>query len=148
LVRRAGKRVMMTVAVLGCLLSAIGSGGTVVLCLGEDGHVAVETGARGSRCDSFTGRDASPAPPAVNGKPASGLSPCGSCVDIPLLTDHTAVARGVERNPSGSGNGSRCVSLPERPRSIPEPAPGLRPASNAPACRRAAAALSTTILLI
>ena len=148
MVRRAGKRALMALVVAGCLLPALGSGGTVVLCLGADGHVAVETGARGNCCDSFSGRGAPAACPAVKGKTTSGLLPCGSCVDIPLFTDHTATVPGVERNPPGSGEGSRSVSLPGTPGSIPDQASGPRPVSRPSFLKSAAALLSTTVLLI
>jgi len=66
-------------------LAAMPAGGPrLVLCLGADGHVALEHAADGASCSTpvLPAKAAEPAaPPAVH---ADGDSHCGACVDMPL----------------------------------------------------------------
>ena len=65
-----------------CLLVPMGAG-SVVLCIGADGHIGFEP-VRNSRCTTLL---------ALTSTPSSQITPwtappdhCGPCVDVPLLT--------------------------------------------------------------
>src|SRR5262249_42540846 len=78
-----------------CLLMPMGVG-SVVLCIGADGHIGFES-ARNSRCTT---------PLAPTSTPLSQLTPwtapsdhCGPCVDAPLVTSDVASHRFVPAFP-------------------------------------------------
>jgi hypothetical protein len=71
--RRKQLQVYMTLSVY--LLSG-GVGGSSRLCIGADGHMDIESG--NTRC----------CPEDNSTAPADQKYPCGTCLHIPLLTDH------------------------------------------------------------
>ncbi len=69
---------MCLVAILPVVL---GGAGGLVLCLGEDGHIAIEV-AHGEPCDSHGGRGGEKRPAHANEGAIGALLP--SCFDIPI----------------------------------------------------------------
>ncbi len=93
------RRVHSTLATLSCLLFLLASGPDVVLCFGDDGHVALETASPGKGCTpapcpssstdaSFAGTHLAPA----------NIHPCGSCLDISLQGENQAAFHRPDRN--------------------------------------------------
>lgn len=64
-----------------------GLGASCYLCIGSDGHIRVETARSlcGSCCDGV-GRS-SPHDDACGETACASSEPCGSCIDIPLLSE-------------------------------------------------------------
>lgn len=72
------------------VLASVGARGAV-LCVGEDGHLAVEFGCFGESCSA----------PAMPGAELS-TSQCGSCVDTPLLGDLARATLQTDRTASAT----------------------------------------------
>lgn len=74
-----------------CLLLTLGTGALAnaaemlghVLCIGDDGHVAVER-IVGNDCDTAHAHAPPPAAPAQSGAPLVQATHCGGCTDIEL----------------------------------------------------------------
>jgi hypothetical protein len=66
-----------------CLLVVFSNCGVVVLCIGEDGHIAIETAGSGCCGHTLSAISKGDATAFIeDSSPAS--EDCGSCVDIPL----------------------------------------------------------------
>lgn len=72
-------------------LASVGAQGAV-LCVGEDGHLAIEFGCSGDSCSTSDTPDLA----------LSTSSQCGSCVDTPLLNDLARSTPHSDRSTSAS----------------------------------------------
>ena len=71
------------ISVVICLLVALSNCGVVVLCIGGDGHIAIETTGSGCCGHTFSAISKGDATAFIEDSgPAN--EDCGSCVDIPL----------------------------------------------------------------
>ena len=80
-------------------LFALGGGEGLVLCFGDDGHVAVETSAIETCCKSLSNSGLREIPrSSLNSKDEHSLPSCGTCMDIPLSFGKKAVYSQPERS--------------------------------------------------
>ena len=70
-----------------CFLVVIGNSESVVLCVGQDGHVAIEV-ANSDCCDQYLNAPAQTSPNPYTNSDHTSASPCGDCIDIPLHGDY------------------------------------------------------------
>ena len=92
------KSCIVCLSVMLCFLLAVSGTQTVVLCYGEDGHIAIEA-AWSSCCSKIS---EGPSQVCSADSPEKGFSSerdCGACVDIPTSIGFAAVAK-----ESGRGN--------------------------------------------
>jgi len=93
-------QVQKTIAVsvaLTYLLSGMGVAARTVLCIGTDGHVAIEFAEDGI-CTSFSGENADNSSTGLAAQPTVPTNRhCGSCIDIPLGTGEVAKQPVVHR---------------------------------------------------
>ena len=102
---RLRKVLVQFVSVVFCLSVALGNSGAVVLCVSEDGHIAVETAGNNCCTDPLNDTPETPATALHNGgQPADG-DDCGSCVDIPLSSSLTGTFN-IAKKPSPAFLGS------------------------------------------
>jgi len=95
------------VAAIACVLFALGSAEGLVLCCGDDGHVALETSVTGTCCHSGLSMGSQKASHSVLSlDDHCSKSPCGICVDIPLSAGQKAVYSAQDRNkrPAATAN--------------------------------------------
>ncbi|MHC4463564.1 MAG: hypothetical protein ACYS6W_14905 [Planctomycetota bacterium] len=93
---KIGRSFVRCIITATCLLVALGNSGTFILCIGEDGHVAIEAAV--SDCCESHRVDVTETPFVAFGRsdPQASSDDCGSCVDIPLsvgLTDILSIAK-------------------------------------------------------
>lgn len=112
--------------------------GLVVVCTGEDGHVAIEFTAEGSaRADDHT------AAPCLTEELCGCGSPCGPCTDAPLGND----ASFHPAKPRESGVSSDALSLAPIAWTPPAAAPAASPHSTRGLAVPAAHPVTRTIVL-
>ncbi|MHC4464251.1 MAG: hypothetical protein ACYS6W_15725 [Planctomycetota bacterium] len=93
---KIGRSFVRCIIAATCLLVALANSGMFILCIGEDGHVAIEA-AVSDCCESFgVGVTETPLVAFDRGGPQASTGDCGSCVDIPLsggLTGALSIAK-------------------------------------------------------
>ncbi|MHC4623767.1 MAG: hypothetical protein ACYS4W_07675 [Planctomycetota bacterium] len=91
-----------------CVFAVFGNSGEAVLCIGEDGHIAIEVA--GNDCCGHSASDVSEIhQTAFAGDYRSGNDDCGSCVDVPLCVGFSRTiisAKKVNHTPSAPGPAS------------------------------------------
>jgi hypothetical protein len=79
---KIGRSFVCCIITVTCLFVALGNSGMFILCIGEDGHIAIEAAA--SDCCESLGVTGTPLVAFDRGSPQASTGDCGSCVDIPL----------------------------------------------------------------
>ena len=84
-----------------CIFMLISNSGAAVLCIGQDGHVAIEV-AIGDCCDRYSEASAeTSANRHTDADYVASGSSCGNCIDIPLGGDYlTRQANSTLKKPS------------------------------------------------
>ena len=138
------------VAAIAWILFAFGSAEGLILCCGDDGHVALEASVVGTCCNSVLSMDSQKVSSSVLSlKDHCSISPCGLCVDILLSSGQKALYSSQDRNkrPAAAAKilykTSVAYSLAARNTTLCDsPAATPSPFDNSPAL------LSCTVLLI
>lgn len=93
------KTYLVGLTLVAWFLFALVSGEGLVLCFGDDGHVAVETSANETCRNSLSTSGFQETPhSALSSKDEHPLSKCGACLDIPLSSGKKAVYSQPEIN--------------------------------------------------
>ncbi len=97
------KQSLAKLALVAWFLFAFAGGEGVVLCFGDDGHVALEEFDGGKCCASPSSSESRQVTYSILPlKDVRSLSPCGSCTDVPLSAGKKAILSQPDRD-----NGSR-----------------------------------------
>ena len=118
----------------------------VVLCFGDDGHVAVERATLGGRCESSAAQPASA--PTLTHVDTEARCHCGPCIDVALATIDARPTRVLSLQDVAPQPQLLALSLPSFLLPIEPPLTKRQPTFMPPPAVSALTSLRTVILLI